>query len=197
MKKKFKWMLVCILGVIGIIGCQFFVNTKTKLVYETLSKREEYLLNLTGNRVMIYTIENLPKDTCYEIELVYEVYQDGKKVKEEIITRIIKDQISKKKEAQTIALNIQEDKIRYLLGREGSAKGEFDLEEDLGQYSRAWLTNDINLEMGTDIYILHANSGEMILDNHILGEPVSTQNLDETLKSAKTHVFLKLSFKKV
>lgn len=50
--------------------------------------------------------------------------------------------------------------------------------------------------MGTDIYILHANSGETILDNHILGEPVSTQKLDEILKSAKTHVFLKLSFKK-
>lgn len=121
MKKKFKWILVCIIGVIGIIGCQFFTNTKTKLVYETLSKREEYLLNLTGNRVMIYTIENLPKDKCYEIELVYEVYQDGKKVKEEIITGIRKDQISKKEEAQTIALNIQKDKIRYLLGREGCA----------------------------------------------------------------------------
>jgi hypothetical protein len=198
MVKKMKLILMCFMCLIGMVGCQLQRDATPKLVYEELSKREEYLLNLTGSKVLIYNLDDLPNNKNYEIELVYEVYEDGKKIKEEPIIALINDHTSEKILTKTIALNIQEDKIRYLLGSEnGYASGKYDLEEELSKYSMAWLPDDIELNLGTEVYLCHAHSGNSTASTVTLGVPIDTNQLNKALHNNQTNIFIKLSFKEI
>ncbi|MGL4344850.1 MAG: hypothetical protein ACRCTE_06620 [Cellulosilyticaceae bacterium] len=198
MLKKLKLLGICFIVGIAAIGCNPLASSTTKLVSEELSQKEEYLLRLTGNRVLMYTLENLPKDKAYEIEVTYEVYQVGEKIKEQVITAMKTDKLGSKAKTETIALNIQQDKIIHLLGSGvGYASGSYDLEEDLSQYSCAWLTTDVDLELGTDLYIYHANSGRSTATSIALGRQATDEELNKVLKGNKVNIFIKLSFKEI
>lgn len=179
-------------------GCQSLNSPHTELVYEKLSEKEEYLLNLTGNKASFYHINNLPIDKEYEILLTYEFYRNGEEIKKEIITSLMNDHASKKEETKTLAINIQEDKIRFLIGEEGAyASGSYELEETLDQYSQSFFSSNINLEIGTEIYIYQANSADSTRDNVTLGIPISMDELKRTLNANDNNVFIKLTFKEI
>lgn len=74
-------ILITVLITLIITGC-----TQTKdfqIEPEELSKEQSELLTLMGNRVFKYKLKNLPNDKNYELKLVYEVYKDSEKIKEE------------------------------------------------------------------------------------------------------------------
>ena len=204
MKKKLKLVLLTLISVILLIGCQPIQNNQTKLVYEKLSKKEDYLLNLTDNKVFMYNIKNLPKDKNYELKLIYEVYKNTEKVTERVITSVLSDNTSEKTGAEeTIGINIQDDKIRYILGEDsGYSSGSCNIEEKLANYAQSYLTNDIDLKLGTDVYIYHAvasTSGEssLTLNNGILGTPINTDVLNNILKDNEENIFIKLVYNEI
>jgi len=204
MKKKLKLVLLTLISVILLIGCQPIQNNQTKLVYEKLSKKEDYLLNLTDNKVFMYNIKNLPKDKNYELKLIYEVYKNTEKVTERVITSVLSDNTSEKTGAEeTIGINIQDDKIRYILGEDsGYSSGSCNIEEKLANYAQSYLTNDIDLKLGTGVYIYHAvasTSGEssLTLNNGILGTPINTDVLNNILKDNEENIFIKLVYNEI
>jgi len=202
MKKKLKLILLTLISVILLIGCQQTQNNQTKLVYEELSKKENYLLTLTDNKVLMYNIKNLPKDKNYELTLMYEVYKNTEKVTERIITGILSDSESEKTGAEeTLAINIQDDKIKFVLG-EGSSysSGSCNIEEKLANYSQSYLTKDIDLKLGTEVYIYHAitsTSGISSLNNDILGKSINTDELNNILKDNDENFFIKLVYNEI
>ncbi|QEH70038.1 hypothetical protein [Cellulosilyticum sp. WCF-2] len=189
---------VIMMALVLLGGCQSLNSPYTELVYEKLSEKEEYLLNLTGNKASFYHINNLPIDKDYEILLTYEFYRNGEEIKKEIITSLMNDHASKKEETKTLAINIQEDKIRFLIGEEGAyASGSYELEETLDQYSQSFFSSNINLEIGTEIYIYQANSADSTRDNVTLGIPINMDELKRTLNANDNNVFIKLTFKEI
>ena len=202
MKKKLKLILLTLISVILLIGCQQIKNNQTKLVYEELSKKENYLLTLTDNKVFMYNIKNLPKDKNYELKLMYEVYKNTEKVTERVITSILSDNTSEKTGAEeTIAINIQDHKIRFILGEDsGYSSGSCNIKEKLASYTQSYLTRDIDLKLGTDIYIYHAvanTSGGSSLNNSILGTSINTDELNSILKDNGENIFIKLVYKEI
>jgi hypothetical protein len=195
--KKLVLIFLALLSFTSFVGCQIIQNKGTELIYESLSEKEEHLLNLTGNKVLMYKLNNIPSDKEYEILLTYEVYEKDTKVKEETITGISKGSASDKSESRTIGINFQDNKIRYLLADEGAyASGSHDIEEDLTKYSHAFLTNNVDLTIGTEIYIYYANLGNSISSIQ-LGAPIDLNVTKDILKDSESNVFIKLSFKEI
>jgi len=203
MKKKLKLVLLTLISVILLIGCQQIQNNQTKLVYEELSKKENYLLNLTDNKVFMYNIKNLPKDKNYEFKLIYEVYKNNEKVTERVITSILSDNKSEKTSAEeTIAINIKDDKIRFILGDDSCySSGSCNIEEKLANYAQSYLTKDIDLKLGTDVYIFNAvantSSESSTLNNSILGTSINTDELNNILKLNEKNIFIKFVYNEI
>lgn len=192
-----KLMIVCLLAcLLATVGCQRN-DEITKLVSQKLTQREDYLLKLTGNRMLIYDFRNLPNSVAYEIEVVYQVYEDGVLLKEQPLTAIYNDQTSEKVKGDTLALNIESDEIRYLWGQGGYASGTYNLEEDLSQHSQSWFTGNSELKLGTDIYIYHANSGSSSQGNIELGVAMTNQELTRVLEANKDNIFIKIGLKEI
>jgi len=200
--KKLKLILLTLISVILLIGSQQIQNNQTKLVYEELSKKEDYLLNVTGNKVLMYNIKNLPKDKNYEIKLMYEVYKNAERVTESVLTGILSDNTSEKTGSEkTIAINIQGDKILCLLGEDRSYSSvSWNIEEKIANYSQSYLTKDIDLKLGTEVYIYHAmasTSGIYHLNNDILGRSINTDELNNILKDNEENFFIKLVYNEI
>jgi hypothetical protein len=201
--KKLKLILLTLLSVILLIGCEKIQNNQTKLVYEELSKKENYLLNLTDNKVFMYNVQNLPKDRNYEFKLIYEVYKNTEKVNEKVISSILSDNtIEKTGTERTIGINIKDDKIRFILGEDsGYSSGSCNIEEKLTSYAQSYLTRDIDLKLGTDVYIYHAvantSSESSCLNNSILGTPINTDELNNIVKDNEENIFIKLAYNEI
>ncbi|AOR23805.1 hypothetical protein [Clostridium taeniosporum] len=195
--KRLLLILLSLISFIMFVGCEKFKNN-TKLVYEPLSEKEECLLDLTGNEVLMYKLNNIPGDKKYDISLIYEVYKNTEKIKEEVITGFKEDEPSGKSEIETLGLNIHNNEIRFISGKEGAyASGSYNLDEDLSKYSKAFFTNNANLTIGTDIYIYYANSGDEIRTDIPLGVPIKLSNINDILKDNEYTVLIKLSFKEI
>ncbi|MDZ5252184.1 hypothetical protein [Clostridium sp. LIBA-8841] len=194
--KKLRGIVFSLIPLLFLVGCESIEKNETKLVYEKLSQKEEYLLNLTDNKILTYKIENIPKDKSYEINLIYEVYREGKKIKEEIIMGSISEEGHEESKEKTLGINFKDgNKIRCVLGDEGTySTASHDIEENLWEYVQAYFTNDITLEEGKSVYIYHANSGEYI-QNSVLGMNTDSNILNEILKNNEVNIFLKLSLK--
>jgi hypothetical protein len=201
--KKLKLILLTLLSVILLIGCEKIQNNQTKLVYDQLSKKENYILNLTDNNVFMYNVKNLPKDKNYEFKLIYEVYKNSEKVNERVISSILSDNTKEKTDAErTIGINIKDDKIRFILGEDsGYSSGSCNIDEKLTSYAQSYLTKDIDLKLGTDVYIYHAvantSGGSSTLDNSILGTPINRDELNNILKHNKENIFIKLAYNEI
>ncbi len=190
-------MLLTLISFTTLVGCQKITNN-IKLVYEPLSEKEECLLNLTENRILMYKLNNIPGDIKYHISLIYEVYKNTEKIKEEVITGFTQDEHSGKSENKKMGLNIQNNEIRFIWGKEGAyAIGSYNLEEDLSKYSKAFFMNNANLAIGTDIYIYYANLGDGISMDIPLGVPVDLNDLNDLLKDSEYTVLIKLSFEEI
>lgn len=196
--KKLILILLAIISFATFTGCQLNTNNDTKLVYESLSEKEEYLSNLTGNKILMYKLKNIPANKKYELLMTYEVYESGEKVKDEIITGLLKDEHSEKNEDKSIGINFQDGKIRYIFAEDGAySSGNYNIEEDLTKYSQAFLVNDAKIEIGQDVYIYYAASGESIRNNIPLGTPIDSNVTNDILKDNTSTILIKLSLKEI
>lgn len=191
-------VILILFSFITLIGCQNLQSTNTELVYDTLSEKEEYLTALTGNKVIMYKLKNLPKDKEYTISLTYEAYKNGEKIKDEEITSIFKDDLSDEVTEKTIGINIQKNNIRYILANDRSyASGEREIEEGLIEFSQTFLSEDVDLPIGSEFYIFYGTSGNSISSSNVLGVPIDSSNIKDIIKNNESNVFIKLSFKEV
>lgn len=197
--RKFTLVLISTLfSFMTLIGCQKLQSKNTELVYDALSEKEEYLTALTGNKIIMYKLKNLPKDKEYTISLTYEAYKNGEKIKEEEITSIFKDDLRDETTEKTIGINIQKNNIRYILANDRSyASGEREIEEDLIESSQTFLSEDVDLPIGSEFYIFYGTSGNSISSSNVLGVPIDSSNIKDIIKNNESNVFIKLSFKEV
>ena len=91
-----KGVILAMIPAVLFMGCgEFSKNDVAKVSFEPLSEKEEQILNLTDNRVFFYKVKNISKGKGYKIDLSYEVYKEGKEVKNEPILTIVSENYEK------------------------------------------------------------------------------------------------------
>lgn len=197
MKKKIDIAVVILFSFMALVGCKKLVNKETQLIYDPLSEKEEYLMDLTGNKVLMYKLKNLPEDKKYEILLTYEVYKNGEKAKDEQIAGMMKDNLGSDNKEEMLGINFQENKIRFILAHNGSYSSVVhEIEENFNWYSQTYFTENIDLPIGSEAYIYFATSEDSISSN-ILGVPIDSNKINDLIKDNESCIFIKLSFKEI
>jgi len=184
MKKSL--VLIAILSALIISGC-----TQSKY-FEIESKEftdeQNEILSLTGNRAFKYDLKNLPKDRSYELKVVYEVYKNKEKVREENILGMAYVPTENKIEDTNISINIQENKIRIL---SGGAYSNLDIEDDISKSTNYYFSGDRKINIGDEVYLFHANDSGYSLPMDRIGS-LSKEELDMLLEKNKVNTFIKL-----
>ncbi|MDB8565100.1 hypothetical protein PNU83_13300 [Turicibacter sanguinis] len=189
--KKFLGSCLLLSCILTLMGCQ---THTTELVPQTLSEKEEYLLSLTGHKVLLYSLNHLPAHDGYELSLTYEVYEQKELVKEYQFFGMSEPEPAGRSVDETIGLNFQGNQIRVLSGKDGMmASGSLKIEEDLTQYSQAFFSEPMALPLGTELYIYYANNGGSIATNIPIGIPLDEVNLDEFFNVGESVILIKLS----
>ncbi|MBW6411201.1 hypothetical protein [Clostridium weizhouense] len=150
----------------------------------------------------MYHLKNLPKDKNYKITFMYEVYKNTEKIKEQRITSMLKDNTCEKVENDNkiIVMNLQNNKINFLLGNDennGFASGNCNIDENLLKYSSEYFTNNIDLNLGTEVYLFHANSDSFMSNLLKLGTPINQDELNDVLNEHEENIFIKLIYEEV
>lgn len=180
--KKIIVQVVVIMTLI-LAGC---AQTKDmEIVYKELSQEESQLLTLTGNNIMRYNIKNLPNDKDYELKLVYEVYENKEKVKDETIMAMAYEASDEKLQDLDLWINIQEGKIRCL---KGGAYAYYDVEENIENLSREYFSKSSTFDLGDEVYLFRGVGGKNGMKISELGV-VSDK---DSLLEGTSNVFIKL-----
>ncbi|MGL5087184.1 MAG: hypothetical protein ACRC68_15965 [Clostridium sp.] len=128
-------IILVILSSLLISGC---AQSKGFTISDKEFTDEQYeILALTGNRAFRYDLKNLPNDKSFELKIVYEVYKNKEKVKEESLLGMAYVITDEKIEDTNIAINIQENKIRLI---SGGAYSSIDLEEDISKLNNYYFS---------------------------------------------------------
>ncbi|MGL5328725.1 MAG: hypothetical protein ACRDD7_05620 [Peptostreptococcaceae bacterium] len=155
------------------------------------SKEEQEMLVLTGNRVFRYDIKNLP-DKKYELKVIYEVYKDNKKIKEEYMISMIEDSIEESVNNMSLGINILDEKIICAWGEDGTiASTNFEIKEDISKLGYTSFNNDTKINLDEDIYLFYASSGENGFKTTDLGSLVESEK-NELISDNKSNIFIKL-----
>ena len=184
-------VLIVILSALIISGCtqskNFIIESK-----EFTDEQNEIFL-LTGSRAFKYDLKNLPKDKSYELKVVYEVYKNKEKVREENILGMAYEPVEDKIENTNISINIQENKIRVT---SGGAYSELETEEDIFRLSNYYFSGDpIKINIGDEVYLFHAIDGD-ILTTESLGL-LSKEELDRLIEKNEVNIFIKLECEEI
>lgn len=179
-------VLIVILSTLIISGCTQSKNFTIESKDFTDEQNEIFLL--TGSRAFKYDLKNLPKDKSYELNVVYEVYKNKEKVREESILGMVYEPVEDKIENTNISINIQENKIRVT---SGGAYSELETEEDIFRLSNYYFSGDpIKINIGDEVYLFHAIDGD-ILTTESLGL-ISKEELDRLIEKNEVNIFIKL-----
>lgn len=179
-------VLIVILSTLIISGCTQSKNFTIESKDFTDEQNEIFLL--TGSRAFKYDLKNLPKDKSYELNVVYEVYKNKEKVREESILGMVYELVEDKIENTNISINIQENKIRVT---SGGAYSELETEEDIFRLSNYYFSGDpIKINIGDEVYLFHAIDGD-ILTTESLGL-LSKEELDRLIEKNEVNIFIKL-----
>lgn len=179
-------VLIVILSALIISGCTQSKNFIIESKDFTDEQNEIFLL--TGSRAFKYDLKNLPKDKSYELKVVYEVYKNKEKVREENILGMAYEPVEDKIENTNISINIQENKIRVT---SGGAYSELETEEDIFRLSNYYFSEDpIKINIGDEVYLFHAINGD-ILTTESLGL-LSKEELDRLIEKNEVNIFIKL-----
>ena len=179
-------VLIVILSTLIISGCTQSKNFTIESKDFTDEQNEIFLL--TGSRAFKYDLKNLPKDKSYELKVVYEVYKNKEKVREENILGMAYEPVEDKIENTNISINIQENKIRVT---SGGAYSELETEEDIFRLSNYYFSGDpIKINIGDEVYLFHAIDGD-ILTTESLGL-LSKEELDRLIEKNEVNIFIKL-----
>ena len=186
MQMKKALVLIVILSTLIISGCTQSKNFTIESKDFTDEQNEIFLL--TGSRAFKYDLKNLPKDKSYELNVVYEVYKNKEKVREENILGMAYEPVEDKIENTNISINIQENKIRVT---SGGAYSELETEEDIFRLSNYYFSGDpIKINIGDEVYLFHAIDGD-ILTTESLGL-LSKEELDRLIEKNEVNIFIKL-----
>ena len=184
-------VLIVILSALIISGCTQSKNFIIESKDFTDEQNEIFLL--TGSRAFKYDLKNLPKDKSYELNVVYEVYKNKEKVREESILGMVYEPVEDKIENTNISINIQENKIRVT---SGGAYSELETEEDIFRLSNYYFSEDpIKINIGDEVYLFHAINGD-ILTTESLGL-LSKEELDRLIEKNEVNIFIKLECEEI
>ena len=184
-------VLIVILSALIISGCTQSKNFIIESKDFTDEQNEIFLL--TGSRAFKYDLKNLPKDKSYELKVVYEVYKNKEKVREENILGMAYEPVEDKIENTNISINIQENKIRVT---SGGAYSELETEEDIFRLSNYYFSGDpIKINIGDEVYLFHAINGD-ILTTESLGL-LSKEELDRLIEKNEVNIFIKLECEEI
>ena len=184
-------VLIVILSTLIISGCTQSKNFIIESKDFTDEQNEIFLL--TGSRAFKYDLKNLPKDKSYELNVVYEVYKNKEKVREESILGMVYEPVEDKIENTNISINIQENKIRVT---SGGAYSELETEEDIFRLSNYYFSEDpIKINIGDEVYLFHAIDGD-ILTTESLGL-LSKEELDRLIEKNEVNIFIKLECEEI
>ena len=174
----------------------FLKKDVAKVSFEPLSEKEEQILNLTDNRVFFYKVKNISKSKGYKIDLNYEVYKEGKEVKNEPILTSVSETYEKGKENITLGINFKDDnRINCLLGGEGVySRHNYKAEENIKDYFSANFAGDYDLELekGKRVCLYYATSGNGISSN-VIGMDMDSEEIKEAINKSKDCIFLSIS----
>ena len=184
-------VLIVILSALIISGCTQSKNFIIESKDFTDEQNEIFLL--TGSRAFKYDLKNLPKDKSYELKVVYEVYKNKEKLREENILGMAYEPVEDKIENTNISINIQENKIRVT---SGGAYSELETEEDIFRLSNYYFSGDpIKINIGDEVYLFHAIDGD-ILTTESLGL-LSKEELDRLIEKNEVNIFIKLECEEI
>lgn len=191
-----KKLMVLIAVLIALIVIYFNQTKDFRIKYDELPQEYLELLTLTGNKVLKYDLKNLSNEKSYEVGLVYEVYKNNKKVKEEQIIGMFYGPTKEKIKDHELAINIEDKKIRCITGENGGVYGYLDIEEDISKMSYQYFAGGSNVNLGDEIYLFHGTSGENGLIGYDLGKLSKEQKIG-ALNDNELTVFIKLTYKEI
>lgn len=179
-------VLIMLLSALIISGC-------TQSKYFTIESKEftdgqNEILSLTGNRAFKYDLKNLPKDKSYELKVVYEVYKNKQKIREENILGMAYGPTEDKIEDTNISINIQENKIRLM---SGGAYSNLDIEEDMSELTNYYFSGTRKINIGDEVYLFHGNDRGNSSTMDRLGL-LSKEELDRLIEKNEVNTFIKL-----
>ena len=188
-----KGVILAMIPAFLFMGCgEISKKDVAKVSFEPLSEKEEQILSLTDNRVFFYKVKNISKDKGYKIDLNYEVYKEGKEVKNEPILTSVSETYEKGKEN----INFKEDnRINCLLGEEGVySHHNYKAEENIKDYLSANFAGDYDLELekGERVCLYYATSENGISSN-VIGMDMDSEEIKEAINKSKDCIFLSIS----
>lgn len=184
-------VLIAIFSALIISGCT--QNNYFTIKSKEFTDEQNEILSLTGNRAFKYDLKNLPKDKNYELKIVYEIYKNKEKVKEEIIFGMVYEPTADKIEDTNLSINIQENKIRLM---SGGAYTNLEVEEDLSKLTNYYFSGNRKIDIGDEVYLFHANDGSSALSIDRLGF-LSKEDLNRLLEENKMNIFIKLACEEI
>lgn len=195
--RKLKGIILAVVPVLFFMGCgEFSKNDVAKVSFEKLSEKEEQILSLTENRVFFYKIKDISTSKGYKVNLNYEVYKDGKEVKNEAILTTANETYEEGKTEINLGINIKEgNKINCLLGGDGVySNHNYEAEESIKEYSSAAFAGDYDLELPKEkrVCIYYANS-EGYIESDIIGMDMESERIKEIIKRNKESIFFSIS----
>lgn len=180
-------MVMTLMLTLIVTGCS--KEEDFQIEYQDLTKEQFELLTLTGNRVFKYNLKNLPNDKKYRLELVYEVYKNNKKVKEESFFGIGYEPMDETLEDSTLAINVQDKKITSFLS---GASSYIDIDEDISKLSQYQsFSGNTEIKLGDEIYLFQGTKGEYNLINISSGR-LSKEEKNKIIKGNELNIFIKL-----
>lgn len=179
-------VLIIVLSALIISGCTQSENFTIENKEFTDEQME--ILSLTGNRAFKYDLKNLPRDKSYELKVVYEVYKNKEKVREEILLGTAYGPTDDKIEDTNISINIQENKIRIMFG---GAYSNLEIEENIFKSANYYFNGARKFNIGDEVYLFHSNDGGKGLTMEKLGY-LSKEELDGLIEKNQENAFIKL-----
>lgn len=178
-------VLIAILGALTIGGCtqgNFTIESKE------FTEEQNEILTLTGNRAFKYDLKNLPKDKSYELNVIYEVYKDKEKIKEENMLGMAYEPTEDKIEDTNISINIQEDEIITI---SGGVFGNLEIKEDISKLTNYYFSGSREINVGDEVYLFHGNDNGKGTTTERLGG-LSKEELDRLIEENEMNIFIKL-----
>ena len=179
-------ILITILSVLIISGCAQSKDFTIK--FKEFTDEQSEILSLTGNRAFKYDLKNLPKDKSYELNIVYEVYKNKEKIREENILGMAYGPTEDKIEDINISINVQENKIRVMCC---GGYSDLEIEEDISKLTNYYFNGTREINIGDEIYLFHGTDGGSCLTMDRLGL-ISKEDLDRLIGENELNTFIKL-----
>ena len=195
--RKICVFLLSILTVFILIGCGQIKEKNTTLKRVNLTEREKLLMNLSGNNILLYEIENFKGEGKYNLSISYEVYENGELVKEHRLG-VIRGDAAEREASKNwkLGINLLDDEIKYVVAEGGAIySGGGELDEDLSEYGRTSFASETTFNKGSEVYIYYGIKSYSISAELPLGKKIDDEVMKKLLEKKERIMLIKLSYK--